>query len=253
RTPIDTVEFLLERKDKDFVITGDREKLLQLVSVGSRIGKELVVEGDWHSADNVKIAISSALVPSKKAATLARKLTREEPITVWLPCYRENDYDGEHTQGDKNGYTPWIVLRSGEARLDEYDPYGVPAASLRPRLAEEFVKFCDLSSEDPFGRIWKDNRGRLSLRCQAWGRENKYQEDGSHSGTRLFCTTSLLKRILRKYDMDLLILVNLQCSEKETHRRNSKYTNTVTVVRVTSSLDFEYFEGRINHPYSPRF
>ncbi|WP_419587766.1 hypothetical protein, partial [Thiolapillus sp.] len=40
RTPIDTVEFLLERKDKDFVITGDREKLLQLVSVGSRIGKE---------------------------------------------------------------------------------------------------------------------------------------------------------------------------------------------------------------------
>ncbi|WP_419650362.1 hypothetical protein, partial [Thiolapillus sp.] len=142
RTPIDTVEFLLERKDKDFVITGDREKLLQLVSVGSRIGKELVVEGDWHSADNVKIAISSALVPSKKAATLARKLTREEPITVWLPCYRENDYDGEHTQGDKNGYTPWIVLRSGEARLDEYDPYGVPAASLRPRLAEEFVKFC---------------------------------------------------------------------------------------------------------------
>ncbi|WP_419629953.1 hypothetical protein [Thiolapillus sp.] len=253
RTPIDTAEFLLERKDKDFVITGDREKLLQLVSVGSRIGKELVVEGDWHSADNVKIAISSALVPSKKAAMLARKLTREEPITVWLPYYSENDYDGEHTQGDKNGYTPWIVLRSGEARLDEYDPYGVPSASLRPRLAEEFVKFCDLSSEDPFGRIWKDNRGRLSLRCQAWGRENKYQEDGSHSGTRLFCTTSLLKRILRKYDMDLLILVNLQCSEKETHRRNSKYTNTVTVVRVTSSLDFEYFEGRINHPYSPRF
>jgi len=253
RTPLDTREFLLERKKKDLAIIGDRERILRLSGLGSCVGKELVIEGRWFSADNIGVHISSALVPSNKAATFARKLTREEPMTVWVPCFDESEDDSDHLMGDKKEYMPWIVCPSGEARLDEHDPYGVTDANLRPRLAHNFVTFCSLSQDDPFGRVWKDKRGRLALRAQAWGREDKDREDGPHSGNRLFCASSVLKRILTKYDKDLLILINLQRYEKETHRGDSKYTNTVAVARVTKELGLEYFKGRINHQYNLRF
>ena len=173
RTPLYTAEFLLERKKKELAITGDRDKILSLAGLGSRVGNELIVQGRWFSADNVRVNISSALVPPQKAATFARKLTREEPMIVWVSCFHVSDEDSEHVRGDKKEYTPWIVCPSGEARLDEHDPYGVSIANFRPRLAHNFATFCSLSKDDPFGRIWKDKRGRSVLSAQAWGREDQ--------------------------------------------------------------------------------
>ncbi len=253
RTPLDTAEFLLERKKKELAITGDRDKILSLTGLGSRVGKELVVHGRWFSADNVRVHISSALVPPQEAATFARKLTREEPMIAWVPCFHESEEDSEHVRGDKKEYTPWIVCPSGEARLDEHDPYGVSIANFRPRLAHDFAAFCSLSKDDPFGRLWKDKRGRPVLSAQAWGREDQDREEGPHPGARLSCASSILKKILSEYENDLLILINLQRYEKESYRRGSTWTHTVAVVRVTKVLNIKYFKGRINYLHRTRY
>jgi len=255
RTPLDTEEFLLEGNNKDLVITGDRKKILQLTGFRKRLAKEIVVEGDWFSADNIKVSISSSLVPTDKAKTFARKLVREEPINVWVPCYYESEDDSEYLRSDEKNYVPWIVCLSGETHLDEYDPYGVYCANTRPRLARDFAALCNLSKEDPFGRVWKDKRGRPVLRAQAWGREDKYRdrEDGPNPGARLFCASSNLKRILAKYDSDLLVLIKLERYVKEGVRSEGKFIHTIAVVRVDKNLGIEYYKGRINYTLKTRF
>ena len=253
RTPLDTAEFLLERKKKELVITGDREKILSLAALGSGVGKKLVVNGEWFSADNVSVHISSALVPSQKAATFVRKLTHEEPVIVWVPCLSyASEEDSEFVRGDKKEFTPWIVCPSGPARLDEHDPYGTSLANFRKHLAHDFTTFCSLSKNDPFGRVWTDKHGRVVLSAQAWGREDKDREEGPYAGTRLFCTSSLLRRILKRDDKDLLVLIKLQRYEKESYRENYRYTHTVSVARITKACDLQYFKGRINHVYEMR-
>jgi hypothetical protein len=253
RTPIDTAVFLLERMKKGLAVTGDPDKLLRLAAITSHVGPQLVVEGSWHSADNIKVDISSALVPPDKAVRFARKLTREEPFTLWLPVFQETEDDLEYMIGGKKEYLPWIVCPSGETRLDEHDPYGVSSANYRPRLARDFAAFCSLTRDDPFGRIWQDKQGKARLHAQAWGREDKYSEDGQHSGLRLFCTSSVLKRILTKYDKDLLVLIKLQRYEKDSYQRDSTWTHSVGVARITKTLDLEYNKGRVNYVHKSRY
>jgi hypothetical protein len=155
--------------------------------------------------------------------------------------------------GGKKEYLPWIVCPSGETRLDEHDPYGVSCANYRPRLARDFAAFCSLTRDDPFGRIWQDKQGKARLHAQAWGREDKYSEDGQHSGLRLFCTSSVLKRILTKYDKDLLVLIKLQRYEKDSYQRDSTWTHSVGVARITKTLDLEYNKGRVNYVHKSRY
>ena len=247
RTPLDTKNLLLEAKSKDYAITGDYVKILRLAGIDSQVGKELVVEGRWFSVDDIEVRISSALVSPSKAGMLARKLTQEEPMRAWLPRFHSTEKDSEYVQGRKTEYIPWVVVPTAEVRLDEHDPYGASSAILRPHLAREFTKICSLTRSDSFGRIWKDKRGCVSLRVQAWGRQDKNPEVKSEFGTRLFCSTEILRKILAKTDKELLILIKLERYEKKTYPEKSKFSHTIAVVRITNTLAFEFFEGRINH------
>ena len=249
RTPPDTAELLLERATEERSITGNREKILSLVGLREGVQTQVVVEGRWFSADKVKVLISSVLVPSVKAAKLARELIEEEPMGVWVPCFESYDEDSEHIRGAKRGYTPWITSPSGGARLDEHDPYGISLANFRPRLGREFAALCSLSRDDAFGRVWTDGQGRPVLCAQSWGRERAASQDDPQYGTRLHCATSVIKEILEELDKDLLLLINLQRNEKESYRSKTKYTHTVAVVRITKMCDLDYFEGRINHTH----
>lgn len=253
RTPIDAGVILLESKEKGLAVTGVQDKLLQLAGIGAaHVGNELVIEARWFSADNVRIEISSALVPPAKAAQFARKLTREEPMIVWIPVFHDTEDDDEYPRGEKKGYTPWVVCPSGEARLDKHDPYGVSVANTRPRLARNYAAVCKLTRDDPFGRAWRDNRGTASLRAQAWGRDEGDREDGPHPGMRVLCSSSALKKILTTYDKDLLVLINLQRYEKH-YQDSGTYTNSVAVARIDKLLDVEYFKGHIDYTYKLRY
>lgn len=247
RTPLDTREILLEPKSKGLAVTGDQDKILNLAALcASHVGKEVVVKGRWFSADHIQVEISSALVEPAKAALLARKLLREEPMITWLPAFQETEDDDEHLRGEKKEYTPWIVCPFRESRLDEYDPYGVSVANTRPRLARNYGALCKLSPDDPFGKSWHNSRGTVSLRAQAWGRDQGDREEGPHPGLRLFCRSSVLKKILTTHNKNLLVLINLQRCEKQ-FQGDNRYTHSVGAALITKSLDVKYFKGRVNH------
>ena len=253
RTPIDAGVILLESKEKELAVTGAQDKLLQLAGIGAaHVDNELVIEARWFSADNVRIEISSALVSPAKAAQFARKLTREEPMIIWIPVFHDTEDDDEYPRGEKKGYIPWVVCPSGEARLDKHDPYGASVANTRPRLARNYAAVCKLTRDDPFGRAWRDNRGTASLRAQAWGRDEGDREDGPHPGMRVLCSSSALKKILTTYDKDLLVLINLQRYEKH-YQDSGTCTNSVAVARIDKLLDVEYFKGHIDYTHKLRY
>ena len=237
RQPLDTLGTLLENRGNHLAITGEQEILLSLAHLKPAVIKELVVDGNWQSEAGIRVQISSALVPVQNATRLARELTREDPLLVWVPHY------GLST---KKGYTPWILNHSVESGLDEHDPYGVDYADERPSPASEILELCSLKASDAFGRVWSDKRGKALLRAQAWGRGGHDGMDSPHSGRRLFCSASVLRKVLRKYDADLLLLIKLERYEEQ-FRGPSKWTHTIGVVRIDKALKRQYFKGRVNH------
>ncbi len=253
RLPLDTATILLETDKNEVVLTGDRDKLLQLAGIDSRVGKQLVVDGMWYSVDGIRIRISSALVAPSKAQRLARRLIREDPMRAWLPVYDTGDESDECLRFNrKNEYAPWIVRQSGEARLDEHDPLGDHDANLRSRIGREYLSAFSLTTTDPFGRTWHDRHNRVVLRAQAWAHD-KVREDGSGSGLRLLCSTAFLKSLLRSFKSNLLLLVSLERYEGRDFKVGSKFTHTIAVVRVTESLDFEFYGGRVNYVHESRW
>ena len=252
--PLDTSVFLLERKKNGLAITGDQVSILQLASLsGSRVDNEIVVRAGWSSADEVRVHISSALVPTHRADVLARRLAREQPMAAWLPCLEEADDGSEYTRGERADCVPWIVCPSREARLDEHDPYGASCAVCRPRLSRGFAALHSLSREDAFGRCWRDKSGQVALRVQAWGRQDQDGSNGPNHGTRMFCSASLLKETLTQSEKSLLMLIRLERYEKGSYREKSTWTHTVAVMVVTKTLDLKYFKGRVNYLHRSRF
>ena len=175
-------------------------------------------------------------------------------MIVWIPIFNESEDNLEHSSGSKKEYVPWIVCPSGgDPRLEEHDPYATPCANLRPRLANDLNALFLLTSDDPFLRIWQDKHGRPVVRAQAWGHEDRYTEDGPHSGLRLICTSSILKKILVKDNKDLLLLINLERYEKESYRGSGKWTHSIGVAQITKTLSLEYFKGRTNYLHKSNY
>lgn len=57
---------------------------------------------------------------------------------------------------------------------------------------------------------------------------------------------AFLKEVLKKKNLNLLILIKLQRYQKGIARNSSKFSDTFAVVKVNKSLDFEYYEGAVN-------
>lgn len=252
RTPLEIIETLFERKKNKLAITGNKSKLLKLIKSNGSISKDIVIEGRWTSSDNIEVDISSALVSTKRSTYLAKSLLKEEPIRVYVPCFRGNEYDSECIDGSKEEFIPWIVHPDGEGRIDEYDPYGVTRAHYRLRIGKEFRDAYSLKPKDSFGRIWIDKKDSPVLWSKAWGRNNVERKNGPHPGTRLICKSSFLKKVLKKWDKDLLILIRLR-HYKNGYRTSGEFTHTIAVAKVTKQLRLIFYKGRINHPYQSKY
>ena len=251
RPPPDTAEPLLVKRKNGFEITGDKNKLLRLAGIASRVGRELIVEGTWFSSDDVEVQISSALVSPKQAAMLARRLIREQPMTAWIPVFDETETNPRQMKE----FTPWIVCPYSISRLDEHDPYGVSRANYRPHLTSKYAASCSLASGDPFHRNWFGKRGILAMHAQAWGHKNRNRnsEDEATAGARLFIKSPVLKTLLSDNEKDLLLLIKLERYKEKLNRGEGKRTHTVAVARISKTLELEYFQGKVNYPWIPRY
>jgi len=247
RPPLDTKINVLEKAEKGLVLTGDRDKLLALIGVTStKIGANLVVEGDWKSPDKINVHISSALVPSRDGKARAEQLIGKDPFSVCLPTRHYDDEDDYFGNG-KEGYEPWIVTPTAEGgRLDEYDPLSVIEVQRRPYFVAKIASQFSLSPGDIFNRTWRLPRRKLAAVADAWGYKMPYEE-GESTGVRLVCKTDFLQKVLEANKADLILLIQLQRYQSESGgHSNSKFSNTVAVLRIKKNLKFEFYEGAVN-------
>jgi hypothetical protein len=254
RPPVDAQVNLYEKGEKGLVLTGDKAKLLFLLNIESSIADELVVAGDWRSADGIGIHIMSALVPPQHAKKLALELSKKDPFQAWLPR-AEGYYDGGESsrRSENEPFEPWIVCPSIEARLDETDPLGVTSAVRRLYFSKAVNAISSLKALDPFRRTWVDPKGRVAARSEAWGRNPAHDEEEAISAERLVCSSEFLKGVLLKRRGELLVLVILRRHDKGFGSRDSQYWHTTAVVRIDQSLKFEFYPGAISKPHAMKY
>lgn len=253
KPPLDTQVNLLKQGKKSLEVTGDREQLLGLLGIKTKLGSEITVKGGWTSDDNVDVIISSALAEHTKSRTLARQLSKEDPFQAWLPASEGyEDEEDERCLSDKPGFTPWSVWTSGEPRLDQTDPLSADCVARRLRLTQSINRINSLQPADPFNKYWTNPRGKIALDSQAWGR-NSRRDDGSENGSRLICKSSFLKKVLKKMDKDLVILLILRRYESGYGSKRSQYWHTMATIRITQSLDYEFFPGIVNKLHVSEF
>lgn len=251
--PVDAQVNLYEKGDKGLILTGDKAKLLSLLNIESSITEEVVVAGDWCSADDIEIHITSALVLPRYAKKLALQLSQEDPFRAWLPGAEGYDGDGEYSRSEKEPYKPWIVWPSISARLDETDPLSVTSAVRRLYFTKTVNAISSLKALDPFRRTWVDLKGRVAARSEAWGRYPAYDEEESISAKRLVCSSGFLKNVLLNQGAELLVLVILRRYDKGFGSRDSQYWHTTAVVRIDQSLDFKLYPGTVNRPHVMKY
>jgi len=251
-TPVDAQVNLYDKGEKGLVLMGDKAKLLSLLKIQSFIGEELVVAGNWHSADGIEIRIISALAPRRDANNLALQLSQEDPFRAWLPRVEEDEDGGEYSHSENEDCKPWIVWPHGEAGLDESDPLGVTAAVQRLYFSKAMNAISSLKAVDPFKRTWVDSTGQAA-RSEAWGRNPTHDEQEAISAERLVCSSRFLKDVLLKRRADLLVLVVLRRYDKGSGSRDSQYWHTTAVVRISKTLDFEFYHGAINQPHVMKY
>ena len=113
-------------------------------------------------------------------------------------------------------------------------------------------EFCDaysLKPKDSFARVWTDKKDTSILLSQAWGRNNVEYKEGPHPCSRLICRSSLLKKILKQWDKDLLILIRLS-HYKSDHRISGEFTHTIAVAKVTKQLQLIFYKETYQSPLS---
>ncbi|MDE3242553.1 MAG: transcriptional regulator, partial [Nitrospirota bacterium] len=253
RPPVDAQVNLYEKGEKGLVLTGDKAKILGLLKIGSSIADELVVAGDWRSADGIGIHITSALILPKHAKKLALELSKEDPFQVWLPQAEGYDDGSEYSRSEKEPFKAWIVYSSIEAGLDETDPLGVVSAVRRLSFAKAVNEISSLKALDPFRRTWADPKGRVAARSEAWGRNPAHDKEESISAERLVCRSEFLRDVLLKRRAELLVLAILRRYDKGFGSRDSQYWHTTAVVRIDQSMNFEFYPGAINKPHVMKY
>lgn len=247
RSPLEVKTNLLERHQRNLVLTGSREKLLSLVGLQHGLKQEVVVDGSWSSPDNISVHVTSALVTAHRSKRLALRLLKEKPFFVYLISYADYTNDTRRVPKD---YVPWILEPSTSAGLDGHDPRGVIDAVRRPQFSGEIVRDFGLHSADPFGQVWRYKQ-KIAARSTAWAEPTSRDEPNS-GGRRLTCSARFLKTVLGKRNAELLILIRLQRYEKEEYSNlSSRFSNTIAVVRIDKNLKTTFHRGAVNYIQNP--
>jgi hypothetical protein len=216
--------------------------------------KEMIIYGSWTSQDDVKVHISSALVNEEDGKKLAKQLSQEKPFyDFWLPIIEDYGRYGESLRDTKSGFEAWIAMPEHEPRLDKYDPNGTRSANERPRLKKDLVESFKLHPVDSFNRTWNDNSGKIVLRAEAWGSRTGYgQYEKNETSKRLFCSSSLLKAILKSKSAELILIVELRRYEQKMDKP-SCFSHSTAVIRCDKNLKLEYYDGFTNLVHTCRF
>lgn len=243
RQPLDTWVSLMAVGKSSMDLTTEPAALKALLGIGDSLGDWLIVDGNWHSNENVEIRVMSALAPRNKSAALAKDVAAEEPFQAYLPQLQAYEDDGMDCERNAP-YLPWIVRKEACAHLDETDALGAQGAVRRPRLSRDATTFANLQSADPFDRTWENAAGETVLRAEVWIQSGREQHE--REGSRLWCRTGIISEYLTARDSDLLWLVLLRRRDGGTGSQPTRYWHTTAVIRMNAAIEVSYTPGRMN-------
>jgi hypothetical protein len=184
-----------------------------LNSTYSRIGSEvwLNIKGSWTERHNSKYetySISTAFVSKNTSEALQKALQT---------CSNCHDYKIPDFQEDRVEINSGIFTLKGfidnqdfQRGIDKLDPCAANLVYPPYTFGEPFINDLGLTSVDN-GKTWRYGNGKVVLKCDTWSeRMNSSDEEPGQSGIRLSASISILKRLCKKYDSNLIIEVNIR-------------------------------------------
>ncbi|MCY4643514.1 MAG: hypothetical protein OXB88_02755, partial [Bacteriovoracales bacterium] len=240
--PLEIKTLLQEEKKGKLTLTKNPDVLLGLINLTRKIEKNIIVDGYWTSYDEVKVNISSALVHKRFSKKTIASLFQENPFQIWPPdLYDENEGNG---LGRENNhiFAPWIFSTGSYRKLDEFDPYGASMDRDGLRIVKKIIDTYELSCTDKFKRYWNDRNGEIILKLETWNGSKNY--DKEYSGLRLSCSKNFLKKLLKDYDSNLIVLIRLQQYVKRGFEHSSGgFHHSIGIVEINEKLEFKYHKG----------
>lgn len=171
-----------------------------------------VVWGAWTKPTAGKaerVRISSALVASSRAGSLARALaTAGDPWSYAIPTA------GSDMQIRRDGFDlkGWIKDYGDDGGLDKFDPWAGEVSFPPPHPSRSIAESMGLYS-DPDLRTWLDGNGAAVMGSDVWG---QFTEDHDHYsktqnyGSRLWSDRSFLSGLLTKLNRQLIVEVQIE-------------------------------------------
>lgn len=206
RTDIQDQDFL-----KSIKIEGDKEDWVN-------------IKGGWtekHDSRYETYSVSSALVSKDTSDALLRALsTCSDPHDYKLPDFEESNMEIDSGLFQLQG---WIFNPYTSKGIDEFDPYADNIDYPPFSIGGSFLVELDLSSADIEGKTWCFSDNQIALKCRTWSRyRNSKDEDPDQSGMRLSVSLTLLKKLCKVNDCNLIIKVGIS-RDIEYRYRPDKY------------------------------
>jgi hypothetical protein len=173
RPPIETQSNLMEIGPTGVRLTSDQRKILSVVGIQNAIADGLVVCGDWQSADDIKVKISSALISVDESEKVAKRLAKLEPFHVSLPFFDDSDDPDSGSRRDEKKGVEWTIRPRTTTKLDQTDPWGSTSALDRPQFSQRIQTQLFLRPTDSFNRGWVDAKNNKVASADVSLRQNQ--------------------------------------------------------------------------------
>lgn len=227
----------IEEKYEDWRINFQDQDFLNCLIMQDAEEVWFNIKGNWtekHNSRYETYSISTALVSKETSEALLRALETSSNCQDYkLPDYLEESVEIDSGIFKLKGF----IYREDSAKgLDEFDLYAANLIYPQYSFGDPFLKDLALRVEDD-GKIWRSSNGQVSLKCDTWGGNVKgYDEDPEQNGMRLSASVTLLKKICKLYDCDLIIDVNLSRDiEYKRRSENYKYLNPTHKIFILST------------------
>ncbi|MCP4002719.1 MAG: hypothetical protein GY725_00855 [bacterium] len=242
---------------------GDAEFLAEL---GLASSESSLVVGSRHETYSYEFRadarVATALVSHKNAGALVRALQTIED---------SHDYrilpDGDSLEIDSHPYklVGWLAGNYRVPRLDEHDPLRFEARAIECKPSSKTAKALRVQFQYDGQAAWVTERSRQPvLRYEAWGNfsdlEERRRSDRSirSRGYRLFIDREALSRFLGQRELDLIVEVEINRSNKgdgeswqyDKREKKAARFHRIYVFRRDGSI--EAAEGRIGTWKAPR-
>ncbi len=173
-------------------------------------GDYVVVKGgktERESSRYETYSVSSAFVSKETSEALLMALsTCSDPHDYKLPDYEEDNMEIEFGQFKLKG---WISNTYDSKGIDQFDP-NAAGIDYPPYSPGDIFKQKLGLFEGTESNNWYLANGELALKCNIWsGNVHGYDEEPQQSGHQLVASLTLIKKLCKAYNCDLIIDVKI--------------------------------------------